>query len=350
MKSVATMKFELLISLLTACVSFIGAFTPLRSHGFKDTVLTSASYRNTARTILLRMSDEDIFDAEETAVFDAHDVSDPGVEAAVMERAVMMAYDMMKKKKMELKEKVQDARAAEQQYVMMEQATKDLVEQYNEDVSKRFEGISIISFFDEQINNILASLSLHSPIHPFPDPSRTLLKPTKFKKSHSNLNGAQVAIEMLESVIADAAQKMVDIENDKDLVISQFYETLEEEHKAEARAAKETLQEEEASNRVYFVEEFDDAYEIQERQRDFAVAHAARQAANVEAQRIQDLSSEEESLLDKEEKLERQLAEHRRNEDILKADLREIQEIVRDELLKEWEREQRLQQEQQGLM
>ena len=80
-------------------------------------------------------SEEDIFEAEEAAAFDAHDISDSGVEAAVMERAVMMAYDMMKKKKLEFKEKVEDARAAEQQYVMMEVATRDLVKQYNEDVS-----------------------------------------------------------------------------------------------------------------------------------------------------------------------------------------------------------------------
>ena len=85
----------------------------------------------------LRQSEEDLFEAEEAAAFDAHDLSDSGVEAAVMERAVMMAYDMMRKKKQELKEKVEDARAAEQQFVMMEQATNDLIQQYKEDVSFR---------------------------------------------------------------------------------------------------------------------------------------------------------------------------------------------------------------------
>lgn len=83
----------------------------------------------------LRQSEEDLFEAEEAAAFDAHDISDSGVEAAVMERAVMMAYDMMRKKKRELKEKVEDARAAEQQFVMMEQATNDLIQQYKENVS-----------------------------------------------------------------------------------------------------------------------------------------------------------------------------------------------------------------------
>ena len=36
-------------------------------------------------------SDQDVFDAEEAAKIDAHDLSDPGMEAAVMERAVMVS-------------------------------------------------------------------------------------------------------------------------------------------------------------------------------------------------------------------------------------------------------------------
>ncbi len=86
----------------------------------------------------MHYDDEEIFDAEEAAAYDASDVSDSGMEAAVMERAVMIAYDMMKKKKKEFKDKVEDARAAEQQYFMMERATQDLVKQYNEDVSELF--------------------------------------------------------------------------------------------------------------------------------------------------------------------------------------------------------------------
>ena len=38
-------------------------------------------------------ADDDLYDAEEAAAVDAHDVSDPGMEAAAMERAVMIAED-----------------------------------------------------------------------------------------------------------------------------------------------------------------------------------------------------------------------------------------------------------------
>lgn len=49
--------------------------------------------------------DNSLFDAEEAAAIDSHDLSDPGLEAAAMERAVMMAEEykqqQLKKKDME---------------------------------------------------------------------------------------------------------------------------------------------------------------------------------------------------------------------------------------------------------
>jgi len=124
---------------------------------------------------------------DDAYVTEAQHVSDSGgVDSAVMERAVMMAYDMMKKKKLELNETVGDTHAAEQQYAMMVQATQDLVTQYKED-------------------------------------------PSTFKITHArNLNGYEVAVELLESVIADASQQMVDVEDSQKLVITQFYDLLDQ--------------------------------------------------------------------------------------------------------------------------
>ena len=87
--------------------------------------------------LLMSWSEEEFYDAEEAAAYDANSVSDGGgVEAAVTERAAMMAYDMMRKKKQNFKDKVEDVQAAEHQYVMIDQDRQDLVRQYNEDVSK----------------------------------------------------------------------------------------------------------------------------------------------------------------------------------------------------------------------
>jgi hypothetical protein len=308
-----------LVSFLTL-VPIVHSFAPLRLQQYVNDCKT-LSYSNEimkyhqafhqhkdTNTVRMQFGDdieEELFEAEEAAAYDAADISDSGMEAAVMQKAVMMAYDLMRKKKLELKDKVEDAKAAEQQFIMIEQATEDLLTQYNED-------------------------------------------PSKFKEYHSSKDRGQVAIEMLESVITDAAQKMVDIENSRDMVISQFYEVLEEEHIAEAKAAKRDEEEKAANARVVFIEEFDDSYEIEERRRDMAVSHAAQEAAENEDTIARDASKKKNELTDEEAKLEKQLAEHKRNEDILKADLREIQEIVRDELLKEWEQQQ--QQQQQGMM
>mmetsp|Transcript_28760 Transcript_28760/g.60054 ORF Transcript_28760/g.60054 Transcript_28760/m.60054 type:complete len:152 (+) Transcript_28760:141-596(+) len=43
--------------------------------------------------------DNDFYDAEDAAAFDAHDLSDAGMEAAAMERAVMMAEEFKKQPK-----------------------------------------------------------------------------------------------------------------------------------------------------------------------------------------------------------------------------------------------------------
>ena len=39
-------------------------------------------------------NDEALFDAEEAAAFDAHDISDPGIEDAAMERAAILAAEL----------------------------------------------------------------------------------------------------------------------------------------------------------------------------------------------------------------------------------------------------------------
>ncbi|KAL7463210.1 hypothetical protein ACHAXS_003583 [Conticribra weissflogii] len=44
-------------------------------------------------------ADNDLYDAEDAAAFDAHDLSDAGMEAAAMERAVMMAEEFKKQPK-----------------------------------------------------------------------------------------------------------------------------------------------------------------------------------------------------------------------------------------------------------
>jgi hypothetical protein len=51
--------------------------------------------------------DESLLDAEDAAAFDAHDLSDPGMEAAAMERAVMMAEEFKSSHK-KLEPKTQD--------------------------------------------------------------------------------------------------------------------------------------------------------------------------------------------------------------------------------------------------
>ncbi len=69
--------------------------------------------------------EESLLDDEEAAAIDAHDVSDPGLEAAAMERAVMLAAEykeeQMKKNQMQQKQKQEDhIKAVEEHYKEVE--------------------------------------------------------------------------------------------------------------------------------------------------------------------------------------------------------------------------------------
>jgi hypothetical protein len=78
--------------------------------------------------------DDDIFDAEEAAAYDAHDISDAGIESAAMERAVMMAYRMMANRRKSLKTQLDHVKCAEDEMVLLEKATEDLGKRYRENV------------------------------------------------------------------------------------------------------------------------------------------------------------------------------------------------------------------------
>lgn len=51
-------------------------------------------------------TDEQVIEAEDEAAFDAHDLSDPGMEAAALERSLMMAEDLAAKKQKDATESV----------------------------------------------------------------------------------------------------------------------------------------------------------------------------------------------------------------------------------------------------
>jgi len=64
-----------------------------RSQG-KDVQKKEKASTTSGGTDLTVEEEEELLEAEEAAAFDAHDVSDPGLEAAAMERAVMMAEEL----------------------------------------------------------------------------------------------------------------------------------------------------------------------------------------------------------------------------------------------------------------
>jgi len=71
---------------------------PLGHHSFsiRPNVRLDINTATTSSRQLAVSSHQEVFDAEEAAAFDAHDVSDAGIEAAMMEAAVMTADEIFR--------------------------------------------------------------------------------------------------------------------------------------------------------------------------------------------------------------------------------------------------------------
>ena len=87
------MRASILCIVLLSKTSSGSSHTSYRPHPtFINHIYTVVKARP-SKIVAAQQSDDTIFDAEEAAAIDAHDVSDAGVEGAAMERAVIMAAE-----------------------------------------------------------------------------------------------------------------------------------------------------------------------------------------------------------------------------------------------------------------
>ena len=114
---------------------------------------------------------------------------------------------------------------------------------------------------------------------------------------------------------------------------------MEEEQLSEAMQAKARSEEEAAKIRAAATEEFSDEDDtIKERKRDMAMAHAARDVMTGEnLNRVEAQQHEREAQLQA-QKMKIQMTEMRESEKMLRDDLRELQEALKDTLVAEWEK------------
>ena len=94
------------------------------------------------------INDMSLFDAEEAAALDAHDVSDAGVEGAAMERAVIMAAEFKKQQQKEKENDILKIRDAEAQFAhdLSDVAAVEHAEEYTKaDDESRIASLAIAS-------------------------------------------------------------------------------------------------------------------------------------------------------------------------------------------------------------
>ena len=104
----------------------------------------------------------------------------------------------------------------------------------------------------------------------------------------------------------------------------------------EASLARAKARENAASNRISAIEDFADEYEIDERKRGMSIIHVNEEDEKFERREKSYAVRQEKQSLIQEFDMNKHLADLREKEEVLKADLREIQDIVRDQLRAEW--------------
>eukprot|EP01083_Nonionella_stella_P032109 87862_1 len=214
-----------------------------------------------------------------------------------MERAMVIAHDMMNKKKTELNEKAEEVKAVEQQVVMMEQATKDLKETF----------------------------------------TAYKADPTNFKKEiKKDKDTASLALEMLESVIADTAERMLEMEMEENYIIASFFDALAQEQVAGQRAMVAEAESKAARERVRSIEEFDDDYESEERRRDFGIAHASEDVEEFEKEMKDEAVKFQKDFMKQGTDIQQKASRMELDKHFVANDLQEVQEIIQQQLRAEW--------------
>jgi hypothetical protein len=148
---------------------------------------------------------------------------------------------------------------------------------------------------------------------------------------------ATLAIEMLEKLIAYEHDDVLEIERDETYAFASFLDALEKEEMAEAREAKFSKKERAAMERMSEIEDFADEYEVDERKRDMSTFHANKEREEFYKRRKSEAVREENEALMEEFDMKKKLDELKHHEKILKTDLEEVKNIVRDQLRSEWE-------------
>ena len=146
-----------------------------------------------------------------------------------------------------------------------------------------------------------------------------------------------LAMEVLERVIAVTEEEMHELQMKEQNVISSFLDALQREEMAEARYAQAKFEEQAARDNVELIERFSGKYEVDERRRDMAQAHL-----NVDKEKFYRRSKskavrDENEYLTEDFDMKEKRARLKKEEEALKADLKEVQRILSNQLRTEWE-------------
>lgn len=290
-----------IVTILTLLVTFVTLSKSFAPSNFREVTLVTRLHGG-----MHHYSDDEIYDSEEAAANDAHDVSDPGMEAAAMERAVMMAHEMLEQNKWMKEDILNKKRGDEEVNIQVQGTMQDLTE--------------------EPLLTMLARKTY-------------LQNQTQFKEDYSTKGtrqGIMIGIQMLETLIAETAQRIAYMDLEKDSIVEEFFNEVYKGEMAEQKMLQAFNEALAAKQRMELTEGFDGYYECLERKRDLTVVHAAHEIREFERKLESIALKDEKDKFLLEYEMSKQMKRLRQDEDVFKADLKEMNNILKKRSIAEW--------------
>eukprot|EP01082_Thalassiosira_pseudonana_P003784 g2515.t1 g2515 contig12:271779-273041(+) len=250
---------------------------------------------------------DDLFDAEEAAAMDAHDLSDAGMEAASMERALMMAEEYKQTHHTKSQDESARIRSVEEHYASLE---KD------------------ISIIERLINDAdaVGRAENHS-----------------LERTFSDDDAANLALLMLEKSVLAATEKLELCNNEATQTELEVRDAIEEKYAAKALA--ESIERGRHAAEMHFLskEEYfnDEPDVVMERLRDILLVQTDEDLLRDALKRERDAEVKLEHAIEHDKHTRRELEKMIKNKAALKHELHDLEEIVHEHAVFVWERERK---------
>ncbi|KAL7526606.1 hypothetical protein ACHAXR_005988, partial [Thalassiosira sp. AJA248-18] len=349
---------------------FINHMISLKTRSFDITKALPTAAKGNDETTLL-------FDAEEAAAFDAHDISDPGIEGAAMERAVIMAEEkkgqaIKKEKQHEPKHSWigrirslihhedtndnesdddlddQDLLDAKEAAVAYARGLSDVAAVEHAIMTANYDDKSSV-LPKKREEDYVASVEEHYKLmekdiekieHLIEEADRAdRSEGHSLERTFSDDDAADLALMMMEKSVLAATDKLELCQKKTEQTENEVKSALEEKYSAKALAESIERDRKAAELRILSTEHFGEDADVLERRRDSSILHADSEIISDALKREHDAELKLEKAIEHDIAAKRELEQMIDNKAVLKQEFHELEKIIHERALSLWKKE-----------